>query len=122
MDTLLPTFSNARTEALIEDWPFGRQRCKARFQVEAKPRKGERVVRWTENKDRTGWNKPKATTFCMRCAIVDGNDGRTYILRQTCGHVNVMQGDMKYTAGSMFPGDEGYDAAMQLLKERNGGA
>ena len=71
----LPVLSNPQMEVVIDDWPIGRQRCKAWFAVETGPR-GERVSRRTENKSRTGWNAPKYTTYAMRACIVDGDDGR----------------------------------------------
>ncbi len=111
------TFSNPVTECIIEDWPIGRQRCRARFLVETKPKKGQRVLRWTENKTRTGWNKPKATTFSIRACIVTGSDGRTYIIRDLLSHIDVFQGDMKYTAGSVWKEDAIYADLMRLLRD-----
>lgn len=67
------TFSNPRLRAEFGDWPLGgskRGRCV--FQVE-RSKKGWRVGRTT-----TG--NPKYTTFHGFTAIVDGSDGRTYIL------------------------------------------
>ena len=74
------TFTNPRMFAEIEDWPIGRQRCRARFTVETHPKRGQRVSRVTENKTRTGWNKPKTVTYAARFIIVDGSDGRLYLL------------------------------------------
>ncbi len=67
--------SNPRNSAIIEDWPTGRKRCTATFTVETK--KGKyRVSRVT-----TG--KPKKTTYNHRMCIVDGDDGRTYLIAIT---------------------------------------
>ena len=68
------TFSNPRLRAEFDDWPLGgsrRGRCV--FQVEQHPKRGYRVARTT-----TG--KPKFTTYHGPTAIVDGSNGRTYIL------------------------------------------
>jgi len=105
---------------MIENWPFGRQTCRARFLVQTKPGKGERVARWTENKSRTGWNKPKTLTYSRRAMIVDGDDGKTYILRDCDGFINVARGDMKYSHESLWPKDNGYNAAMSLMEPAEG--
>ena len=119
-DNGLPTMSNPRTSVTIDDWPIGRQRCRARFWIERKAGKGERACRITENKTRTGWNKPKRATYARRCAIVDGDDGRTYILSSGLGSVLVMQGDMKFSAGYVYPEDSQYDGLRLLLDTRTG--
>jgi len=110
----LPALSNPRTEAIIEDWPIGRQRCRAWFAVESGPR-GERASRRTENRDRTGWNAPKLTTYALRTRIADGDDGRTYVVRDVGSHINVMQGDMQHDAGNAFPGDPSHAALLSLF-------
>jgi hypothetical protein len=74
------TFTNLRRNAEVSDWPFGRQTCRARFEVETHPKLGQRVARYTENKTRTGWNKPKRTTYAPHFIIADGSDERTYLL------------------------------------------
>lgn len=72
-------FSNPRRLAMFEDWPIGgANRGKCVFKVEVTAR-GERVLKTTTNKHGR-WCKPKATTYSTKCAIVDGDDGRTYIL------------------------------------------
>lgn len=120
--TTLPTMSNPRTYALIEDWPFGRQRCRAKFWVEGKPGR-ERVVRLTENKTRTGWNKPKKLTYADRYAILDGDDGKTYLLykSRTWDFIGVMCGDMKSSAGSISERDKRFAEFQRLLDTRTEG-
>jgi hypothetical protein len=68
------TFSNPRLEAKFDDWPLGgNRRGPCRFWFENK--KGKyRVCRQT-----TG--KPKTQTYGGKGCIVDGDDGRTYILQ-----------------------------------------
>ena len=85
----MTTYSNPRTEAVIENWPHGSQRVTARFSIEATPR-GERAVRVT-----TG--APKKLTFARKMRIVDGDDSRTYIAElSNYGFVTIMCGDMKF--------------------------
>lgn len=93
------SFSNLRTRAEFDDWPFGRQRCRCRFWIETGKR-GERCCRVTENKARTGWNKAKKLTFAARMVIADGDDGKTYVLAWGgYGSVYVHFSDMKHATG-----------------------
>lgn len=107
--------SNPRKHAVIENWPSGRNRVTATFDVET-GKQGERVSRVT-----TG--KPKRTTYCKRMAIVDGDDGKTYLIGETNGF-----GQMILMPATMAPGTkyfhagseedkEGYEQIQQLLKE-----
>ncbi len=110
-------FSNPRREVQVDDWPFGRHTCKARFVVESHPKRGERVSRVTENKTRTGWNKPKCTTYAPRQVILDGDDGRVYLLsatRYTPDMIVVTAGTMKY-ATYLRPGDALFAEALVCL-------
>lgn len=68
------TFSNPRLSATFNDWPSGSKRVTCVFNIEHHPKRGYRVTRTT-----TG--KPKTNTYGGRAAIVDGSDGRTYILQ-----------------------------------------
>lgn len=125
----IPRMSNPRSEALVPDWPIGRSRCKALFRVTADKRGLERVMRWTENKARTGWNQPRATVYGSKAAIVDGDDGRTYLLIQMRNSIAVWSGDMKTliaylreqfisSDGQVDLGDPEYLDARQLLASR----
>jgi hypothetical protein len=73
------TFASPRLSATIENWPSGGKRVTAQFLVESHPKKGERVSRTT-----TG--KPKCTTYGRRMCIVDGSDGRTYLLQESSSY------------------------------------
>lgn len=90
------TFSNPRLIAEFDDWPIGgTARGKCRFEV-LHEKKGWRVRKATTDKD-GNWCKPKLTTFGGPAAIVNGSDGRTYVI-QDCreyGFVNVWGGDLK---------------------------
>lgn len=68
-------FSNPRLRAEFGDWPYGgSKRGKCVFAAEFKEKKGWRVGRTT-----TG--ATKFTTYSGPVAIVDGDDGKTYILQ-----------------------------------------
>lgn len=84
--------SNPRTEAIIEDWPHGRnRRVTATFTVENGGNRGFRVARVT-----TG--KPKKTTYHLRIKIVDGDDGKIYVLGLTeYGQIVLIPGTLKTT-------------------------
>jgi hypothetical protein len=83
-------YSNARSIAVINDWPSGGRRVTAQFTIESDPKRGQRAVRVT-----TG--SPVKLTFARRMRIVDGDDGRTYIARDHgAGMVSIFRGDMKY--------------------------
>lgn len=69
-------FSNPRLKATFTDWPLGStKRGTCIFEVHTEKR-GVRVSRTT-----TG--KPKYHTYGGKAAIVDGDDGKTYILQLT---------------------------------------
>lgn len=105
----MTTYSNPRMRAVIENWPMGRdKRATATFEIERSNR-GERAVRTT-----TG--KPKALTYALMSRIVDGDDGRTYILRFVGSHISVMRGDMQFSHESIFPDDPRYADLMILLQ------
>lgn len=53
---------------VVEDYPYGfRLRCKIRYWIEYKAKKGFRFVSQTTNPKRPGevWNKPKASTYSL---------------------------------------------------------
>jgi hypothetical protein len=102
-------YSNPRTEAVIEDWPSGKNRTTATFTVERNPKRGERAVRVTVG-------KPKVLTFAKQARIVDGDDGKTYILENHGGFVRVMRGTMDYEAEQpIFPSNPRYAELMALF-------
>lgn len=69
-------FSNPRIKAVFSDWPLGgAKRGQCTFEVQDGGKKGFRVGRTTTGK--TKWN-----TYGGRAAIVDGDNGKTYILQQ----------------------------------------
>lgn len=78
-------FTNPRLKAEFDDWPIGGSlRGKCVFQVH-RDKRGYRIERRTTNKNGQ-WCKPKFTTYSGQAAIVDGSDGRTYILQVDDGY------------------------------------
>lgn len=74
------SYSNPRLVAEFSDWPIGGSlRGKCRFEVHTEKR-GARVSRTTQNKHGV-WCKPKFHVYGDGTAIVDGDDGKTYILQ-----------------------------------------
>lgn len=103
------TYSNPRMNAIIEGWPIGRQRCTATFSIETDPKRGQRAVRVTVG-------APKKLTYATKVRIVDGDDGRTYIIELTCyGFISVMNGDMKYQHEVIHDSDPRYRAVLELF-------
>jgi hypothetical protein len=51
------------TAYLVEDYPYGRLRCKIKFWLEHQPRKGWRFVSQTENPKNGRWNNPRKGTY-----------------------------------------------------------
>ena len=79
-------YSNPRKIAKIDNWPLGgNKRGTCIFKVESNGNKGERVGRTTTGATKYGTYSPKV-------AIVDGDDGRTYILSNSkygSGHLSI---------------------------------
>ena len=82
-------FTNPRLRAEFDDWPSGRDRVKCRFEVLPRDRYGVRVSRTTTDKSGR-WCKPKLTTAGQQAAIVDGADGKTYILVERDGKTYIL--------------------------------
>lgn len=102
-------YSNPRTTATIHDWPMGSgKRGTAVFQIE-RGTKGERATRIT-----TG--KPKKLTFAEKMLIVDGSDGRTYIVEETqYGFYSIWQSNMKFQEESIHPGNPRFEMVRNLF-------
>jgi hypothetical protein len=84
-------YSNPRLEAVIENWPLGRnKRGPAKFTIERHPQRGERAIRETT----TG--APKKMAYAKQMRIVDGDDGRTYVAWLRGSYIEIRCGDMRY--------------------------
>ena len=125
MSSTFPTFSNPRLNASFSDWPLGgSKRGNCTFTVETHPKRGQRVLRTT-----TG--KPKASTYSTFCAIVDGSDGRTYLLHYSNRYgnesVSIYQSDNAHCAHFGESGDHYhvkgnsplFDTLVTLVKQAN---
>lgn len=111
-------YSNPRTVAVFEDWPYGQLRTRCTFQIEHVPGKGDRAVRTTVNPKNGRINKPKLTTFASVARIVDGDDGRTYVLElvRGCSHLHVWQSDLQHDEEVIFPDNPRYYDLVNLLR------
>jgi hypothetical protein len=113
------TFSNPRTTAEFNDWPLGGSRrglCK--FFVETHPKRGMRVGRQTQNPKTGQMNAVKYTTYQPRVLIVDGDDGRTYILEDVrmYSFINILRSDFMHE-GAVHQGSNptGYAELLALF-------
>lgn len=110
------TFSNPRVLAEFADWPNGRNRVKCRFYVEHDLKRGFRVCRQTTDKNGQ-WCKPKMHTYASLSCIVDGSDGKTYILRSVpeYGMICVDRHDFM-SESSVTLRDAEYQTLLELIK------
>lgn len=114
------TYSNPRKSYTTNDWPYGRQlRTTAKFVVE-KTKQGERIVRTTVNPRNGAENKPKKTAYSARCCIVDGSDGKTYILEQAkhFSFFTIMQSNLQYEQETIHDTDARYHDFILLMDSR----
>jgi hypothetical protein len=89
------TLSNPRTRAEFTNWPMGGgKRGPCVFEVHFDAKKGYRVSRTTNG-------KPKFTTFAGPAVIVDGSNGKTYVLRHVpqYGMIDIVRSDFKNASG-----------------------
>jgi len=114
------TFMNPRTTATFTNWPLGGgKRGQAVFSVETHPTRGQRAARTT-----TG--KPKYTTYANQVIIVDGSNGRTYLLMSSTTYgesITINSSDMQHNASReeidgnhyITPTDPEYAALRELF-------
>lgn len=114
------TYSNPRMEAIISNWPFGGKRATAYFQIDqvltkigCHKERGTRFLTLSGRQFAT-----KKLTYAHKARIVDGSDGRTYILELThSGFISVMRGDMKICEESIFDTDARFEGLKQLFDD-----
>lgn len=108
-------YTNPRKSVTIEDWPYGQQRTKVTFEIDANNR-GERCIRTTINPKTGRPTKPKAATYSPLVRLVDGSDGRIYIMSYTeYGFIKVMQGNMKFEHEVIHRDDSRFAELVTLL-------
>lgn len=49
----------------VDDYPYGRKRCRIWFWIEFKPKKGYRFCSQTQNPNNGQMNKPKYSVYCL---------------------------------------------------------
>ena len=113
------TYSNPRMEEVFTDWPSGRHRTTAIFAIERDPKRGERGTRRTLHPETGRASAPKLLTYGDKARIVDGDDGRTYILvlSTSYGHITVFQSNMQFQEDSIFARDPRYAGLLALFEE-----
>ena len=105
----MTNYSNPRMSATIENWPSGSRRVTANFAIRRDPKRGERAERVT-----TG--ATKTLTYARKMRIVDGDDGKVYIIALTdYGHVTVKSGVMKFDHETIFERDPRYAEVRALF-------
>lgn len=119
------TFSNPRVEAVIENYPLGgSKRGPMKFWFERHPKRGQRICRQS-----TG--KVKTATFALMGAIVDGSDGKTYVIQcNYSGFITVYASDFMcapviedkrgHLGHTAFPDDSRFDELMTLIRQAQG--
>ncbi len=109
-------YSNPRTHAVIENWPIGAKRTTATFAVEVVKGR-ERGTRFTIDPKTGRPSATKALTYADAVRIVDGDDGKTYIIELSRGYqmISVMQSNMKFQAEVVHHGDPRYAELLTLF-------
>jgi hypothetical protein len=85
----------------VDDYPYGRERTKAKFSVETMKNGNQRGVMQTLNPKTGRWNKPKKTTSGSKVKIVQA-DGRTYIATDHGSHIEMQSAAGFKSAGNAF--------------------
>jgi len=114
-DFMSTTYSNPRLVAQFDDWPYGKLRARTTFKIEFSTR-GERASRVTVNPKNGRLNKPKVTTYAQKVRIVDGDDGKTYIIEKPIwGHISVMKWDLQFQHETIGDNDPRYAETLALF-------
>lgn len=111
-------YKNPCLTKTVEDWPSGRHRVLARFVIETHPTRGQRAARVTHHPVSGRPSQPKTTTYARQARIVDGEDGRTYILEQHHHGpgLSVMQGNLQYQQEVIYPNDARHAALLTFFQ------
>lgn len=110
-------YTNPRRHAVVEDWPLSaNRRGRAEFTVEAKRGYGERITRQITDPRRGRTFAPKRGTYARAVRIVDGSDGRTYVISLSMyGSIGVLRGTFQYAEETIFEGDARYPTLRALI-------
>lgn len=114
------TYRNPRTFAEFTNWPYGRRlKTVCTFTVETLDTGGthkERISKVTINPTTGRENKAKKTTFAPAVRIVDGSDGKTYLIQKSGygSSLYVKKSDF-FDYESIYESDERYTATMALF-------
>lgn len=57
--------TSPETAYMVNDYPYGGQRCRIRFWLESDPKRGFRFCSQTEHPKRLVWNAPKKSTYTL---------------------------------------------------------
>lgn len=117
-DTTTLTYTNPTLYRLIEDWPSGKFKTRAEFKIEQNS-KGERATRTTVNPKTGRPNAPKLMTYARKSRIVDGSDGKLYIinLAQHFPMISVMMGTFDYGFETIHKEDSRYQELLALFND-----
>ena len=113
-------FSNPQLQADFNDWPSGRARVLCRFTVQSDPKRGERVARTTTGRHGS-WCAAKHTTYSDQFRIVDGSDGRTYLLARRlpllgyAAAITIWLSDAQHVVDTVYGDDPRYPALVSLF-------
>lgn len=99
------SYSNPRQNVVITTWPWGRTITTATFTIERVPGKGERCKRIVIDPKTKRPAAPKLLTYSERQLIVDGDDGKTYIIKKQHNYVfiTVAKSNMMHEEETVWP-------------------
>lgn len=67
---VLQGHTSPETAYMVNDYPYGRDRCRIRFWLESDPKKGYRFCSQTEHPRKLIWNAPKKSTYCLLAGVM----------------------------------------------------
>ena len=82
------TLSNPRRLYVAHNWPSGSKRVTREFGIQIDDAGRERALTWTKG-------KPKYSAWYQSCRVVDGSDGKTYVVGFKHYVVHLMGSGMK---------------------------
>lgn len=112
-------YTNPHLTHTIAEWPTGRYTTTALFSIETHKSGKQRAVRITHHPLTGKPAAPKKLTYADQVRIVDGEDGRTYLLEYSClsQALSVMQGNMQYQQEYITREDPRYTTLCSYFSE-----